>query len=265
MLLEDRNAVVYGGGGVIGAAVARAFAREGARVFLAGRRQAALDTVAGEIEAAGGRADTAVVDAMDTVSVEEHAAGVAAGAGTIDIAFNAVGVAHVQGTPLADLTVEDYAYPVTVYTQTNFITAKAVARYMVEQRSGVILTITTPAGLMPGPGFLGHSVACAGVEGLTRHLAGELGASGVRVVCIRAHAIPEAVPLGSHSRDVFGMVAGPAGITVDEMLAGAADGTLLKRLPTLAEVADTAVFLVSDRAGAMTGAVANLTAGMTLD
>ncbi len=265
MLLENKSAVIYGGGGAIGRAAARAFAREGARVFLAGRRQAPLEAVAVEIRAEGGRAETAVVDALDEAAVERHADAVAAEAGGLDVALNAVGVAHVQGVPLAELPLEDYAYPITVYTRTNFITAKAVARHMARRGTGVILTLSTPVSRMAGPGFMGHSVACAGVEAMTRHLAGELAPSGIRVVCLRAHAIPEAVVDGSHSRDVFLSVAERGGVTLDEMLAGAAAGTLLKRLPTLAQVASTAAFLASDLAGAMTGAVANLTCGFVLD
>ena len=65
LLLEDKNAVVYGAAGAVGSAVARAFAREGAHVFLAGRTAATLEALAAEIRAAGGKADFSVVDALD--------------------------------------------------------------------------------------------------------------------------------------------------------------------------------------------------------
>lgn len=278
-LLEQKNAVIYGGGGAVGGAVARSFARAGARVFLAGRTPAHLDKVAGAIVAEGGRVEIARVDALDELSVERHADEVVAKAGRIDIVLNAMGVIHVQGTPLAELGLEEYAYPVTVYTRTNFITAKAAAHYMVKQRSGVIFTLSTPVSQMPGPGFLGHSVACAGVEALTRHLAGELGSSGIRVICLRSHAIPEALALGSHSLDVFRHVAARADVralgqrtdetrragSVDALLANTAASTLLKRLPTLADLANTATFLASEKSRAMTGAIVNLTCGSVLD
>jgi 3-oxoacyl-[acyl-carrier protein] reductase len=265
MLLADKVAIVYGGGGVIGSAVAHAFARAGAQVQVAGRTRARVNGVARDIVADGGRAQAAQVDALDERSVQQHADEVAARAGRIDIAFNAVGVAHVQGVPLLDLTLDDYFHPVHAYTRTHFIAAKAVARHMTRQKSGVILTLATPGGRMSGPGFIGHGVACAGIEALTRLLAGELGDHGVRVVCIRSHAIPETVTKGSHAAQVFGEVAARGGTTVAAMLAGAANGTLLKRLPTLDELANTAVFLASAHAGAMTGAIANLSCGMTLD
>jgi 3-oxoacyl-[acyl-carrier protein] reductase len=265
MLLKDRNAIIHGGGGAIGGAVARALAREGARVFLAGRTKAKLDAVARDIAAAGGAAEAAVVDALDEKAVNDHADGVAKRAGSIDIALNAVGIFHVQGTPLAALSLVDFELPVSTYVRTNFITAKAAARHMAARKSGVILMLSTPVSRMPGPGYMGHAVACAGVEALGRHLAGELGADGIRVACIRSHAIPEAAASGSHSREVFRQIAEPAGMTVEEMLGGAAGGTLLKRLPTLEQMAGTAVFLASDPAGAITGAIVNLNGGMILD
>jgi 3-oxoacyl-[acyl-carrier protein] reductase len=261
MLLQDKNAVVYGGGGAIGGAVARAFAREGANVFLAGRTLAKLDPVARDIAAAGGSAETAEVDALDEDAVNDHADAVAATAGGIDIALNAVGIPHVQGTPFAELSFDDYAHPITAYTRTNFLTAKAVARRMVEQRSGVILTLSTVGSQLSGQGFLGYGVTCGATETFSRILAGELGPSNIRVVCLRPHAIPETVAT-SHVRDLFGGFADRAGTTVDAFLDEMAGANhVMSRLPTLAEVAEFAVFAASDRAGAMTGSIANLSAG----
>jgi 3-oxoacyl-[acyl-carrier protein] reductase len=265
MLLEGRNAIVYGGGGAIGGAVARAFAREGAAVFLAGRTLARLEEVAADIAASGGTVGMAKLDALDESAVEEHADRIAAEAGGIDIALNAVGIVHDQGTPFAHLSLDAYAHPITGYTRTNFLTAKAVARHMVERGSGVILTISTAGSRMSGAGFLGYGVTCAAVEAFSRILAGELGPSGIRVVCLRPDAIPEALGR-SHSRAVFGPVADRAGTTIEAMLAERArTGTLLGRFPTLDEVADYAAFAASDRASAMTGAIANLTCGSLVD
>ncbi|MES2938941.1 MAG: SDR family oxidoreductase [Pseudomonadota bacterium] len=265
MELEGKVAVVYGGGGVIGGAVARAWAREGAQVFLAGRSAAKLKAAARDIEQAGGKTHAAVLDALDLAAVQRHAEEVGAVAGRVDMAFQAIGIAHVQGRPLDALSLEDFQLPVRGYIDSFFIMAKALAPLMARQRSGALLGITTPASRMAGPGYLGHSVACAGVEALVRHLAGELGASGVRVACIRSHAVPQAVDMGSHSAEVFGQVAGAAGMSVQDMLAGAAAGTLLKRLPTLADIVNAALFLASDRAAATTGAILNVNAGLILD
>lgn len=263
-MLKGKTAVIYGGG-AIGGAVARAFARDGAFVFLAGRNAAKLAAVDADIRSTGGKAEAAVVDALDEAAVTVHADGVAAKTGGIDIALNAVGVHHVQGTPLAELALEDYFHPVAVYTRTNFITAKATARHMAPRGGGTLFLLSTPVARMPGPGFMGHNSACAAIEGMTRHLAGELGGSGIRVLCLKSHAIPEAAKAGSHSADVFGQVAARMGVSVDDMLAGAAQSTLLQRLPTLEQIGETAAFLASDRAGAITGAIVNLTCGAQVD
>src|SRR5438445_419942 len=99
MLLEGKNAIIYGGSGSIGGAVARAFAHEGARVFLAGRTLTTLEKVADEIRAAGGAAETAAVDALDADAVDTHADAVAAQAGSIDVSFNVISDDDLQGTP----------------------------------------------------------------------------------------------------------------------------------------------------------------------
>ncbi len=265
MLLESKSAVIYGAGGAIGGAVARAFANEGARVFLAGRTRHKLDIVARDICGQGGLASVAEVNALDEDAVERHADLIAQQAGGIDISFNAVGVAHVQGIPITELSLEEFRFPLITYATTQFLTARAATRHMGRQRSGVILMMSATASRLPASGVAGFGVACAAVEGLARHLAGELGPQGIRVVCLRADAIPEAVTNGSHSREVFRLHAQNAGMWPEDLLAQMERGTLLGRLPTLAEVANVAVFMASDRAGAMTGNVANLTCGSLVD
>ncbi|MFI1445065.1 SDR family NAD(P)-dependent oxidoreductase [Streptomyces fructofermentans] len=266
-LLSDKSAVVYGGGGAIGGAVARVFAREGARVFIAGRTQAKLDVVARDIAEAGGTVETAQVDVLDQRAVEKHADAVAAQAGGIDIALNAVSVMHDQGTPLADLSVDEFMRPVDGFLRTLFITSKAVARHMGHGRPGVVLTLSEPGSKLAVGGILGHSVSAAGKEAFTRVLAAELAPAGVRVIGIRPHAVVDAPAAGSYTGDLFKPLAAAAGQSVQEMLdgGGMAQGTLLKRLPTLSEIAETAAFLASDRAGAMTGAIVNLSAGALVD
>lgn len=258
-LLQDKVAVVFGAGAV-GGAVARVFATEGARVFVASRSKTRLDDVAREVPAAV----TAQVDAFDREAVFAHADDVAAAAGRIDVAINTVGVPHDQGTPFGRLTLEQFVLPIEAHTKANFNTAQAVSRHMVQQGSGVILTMSAPGARLAGPGFLGHGVANAAVEAFSRILAGELGASGIRVVCIRPHAIRDAVST-SHTGAVFAKVADEQGTSVDGVLEGFAGGTLLGRLPTLTDVANYAAFAASDRASAVTGTVGNLTAGLIVD
>lgn len=265
MLLKSKIATVYGGGGAIGGAVARTFAREGARVFIAGRTLSKLEKVAADIERDGGIVDIAQVDALDPLSVSRHVQRVIATAGRIDVALNAIGIVHVQGPPLAELSLEDFLFPVTAYMKANFILAKVTALPMIRQGSGVILTISTPGSRLTGVGFLGYGVTCGATETFSRILAGELGPSGVRVVCLRPDAIPETLPT-SHAQSVFEGFARRAGVPVETMLADRARQiALLGRPPRLAEVAEFAAFVASDRAGAMTGAIANLTCGSVVD
>jgi NAD(P)-dependent dehydrogenase (short-subunit alcohol dehydrogenase family) len=262
MLLENKTAVIYAAGGAIGGAVARAFAHEGARLFLTGRNVAKVDAVAKKIAATGGVAETAQVDALDENAVEEHLKTVVAKAGGVDISFNAIGPGPAPDrVALTDLAVDDFARPITFYTSSNFITATAAARRMTGQGSGVIVTLTAVPGRMPANRIGGAAPAWAAVEAFSRSLALEVGPAGIRVVCLRSHAIPE-TPL-IHANNA---TAGPAaGVTPAEFQARLEQSTLLKRLPTLAEVADTAAFIASDRAGAMTATVVNLSSGSIID
>lgn len=143
MLLAHKNAVIYGAGGALGGGVARAFAREGARVFLAGRTRDPLDAVAKDIAACGGQAEVAVVDALDEGAVDEHARAVVARAGSIDVSINLIWRGDIQGIPLADMTIADFVRPLTTGITTNFITARAAARQMIGQGSGVILALNS--------------------------------------------------------------------------------------------------------------------------
>jgi NAD(P)-dependent dehydrogenase (short-subunit alcohol dehydrogenase family) len=249
MMLENKNAVIYGAGGAIGGAVARTFAREGARVFLTGRDVAKLDALAEELAA-----DTAQVDVLDERSVEEHLDAV----GTVDISFNATGPGPApERKPFTELAPDAFARPIAFYTASNFITATAAARHMRDRGSGVIVMLTAVPGRMPAALLGGQAPAWGAVEAFSRSLALELGPSGIRVVCLRAHAIPETPLIQAN----FATAGPAAGVTPAEFQARAEHATLLKRLPTLAEVAETAAFVASDRAGALTATVVNLSAG----
>jgi 3-oxoacyl-[acyl-carrier protein] reductase len=263
MLLEHKTAIVYGGAGSVGGAVARAFAREGARVFLVGRTLATLQELAGEIRAAGGVAQTAQVDALDEQAVDAHADAVAEQAGGIDIAFNAIFNDDVQGTPLARLPLEQFTRPIGKAMRNQFLTARAVARHMTRRGSGVILTITG-GDREAVPSLGGTLVTWAAIEALCRQWACELGPQGVRVVWLRTAGLPETIPDTGDAVADLGTGFG-AGMTRAEIIAGMQQATMLDRLPTLAELGNVAAFLASDRASAMTATLANITCGAFLD
>ena len=258
MLLENKNAVIYGAGGAIGGAVARAFAREGARVFLAGRTLAKVEAVAGEISAAGGTVESAEVDALDERAVEKHIGKVVEQAGRIDVSFNAISIRDVQLTPLVEMSREDFMSPIMTGTTTHLLTARAAARHMVTQGSGVILTLSASAvrAYVPGVYVGGFGVACVAIEALTKQFAAELGPRGVRVNCLR----PEGIPESWEGVSTEGWSA-----PTEEVEAALKDRSLLGRVTTLADVGNAAVFLASDRAGATTGTVFNLTSGTVVD
>lgn len=259
-LLLDKNAVIYGAGGAIGGAVARAFAREGAKVFLAGRTLAKLGAVAREISASGGVAETAQVDALEAQAVREHADAVAEKAGRIDVLFTAMGMEDVQGTSLLDMSLEDFLHPIVVAARSQFLTARAAARHMVEKGSGVILTVIAgPPEAIPYLG--GFGPACEAIQGLWRGLAAELGPRGVRLICLRSAGSPDTPDV----QETFKVHARATGVALEKFLADAGSGALLRRLPTMAEVANVATLMASDRASAMTGTFVNVTCGSRSD
>ena len=259
MLLKNKNAIIYGAGGAIGGAVARAFAREGARVFLAGRTRAPLKKVADDILSAGGRAEVAEVDAFDEQAVEQHAAAVVAKAGRIDVTFNAIDIeGSIQGTPFIELSPEAISQPVGKRLATNFLTAQASARHMIEKRAGVILMITATPARMAFPLTGSFGIEGAAIEGLCRSLASELSPQGVRVICLRSAGSPESFPDAAPADTPFGQ-------SREAIAAELAELTLLKRTPTLLEVGNVAAFMASDYASPMTATVANISCGTIVD
>jgi NAD(P)-dependent dehydrogenase (short-subunit alcohol dehydrogenase family) len=257
MLLDNKNAVIYGAGGSIGGAVAREFAREGANVFLAGRTRESLETVAEDIKASSGSAEVAVLDALDERAVDEHAQDVISQAGTIDVSFNLITRGDVQGIPLIEMSADDLLRAVISGLRTNFLTARAAARRMVEQGSGVILALDSgSATASPMMGSTGP--ADAATDTFLRNLAAEIGPRGVRVVGIWTAGLPE-----TFSREKLAAVdskfreeAAFQGLieNLDEM-------RMTRRSPLLAEVAATAAFLASEKAAAITGTFVNVTSG----
>jgi 3-oxoacyl-[acyl-carrier protein] reductase len=254
VLLEAKNAVVYGAGGSIGGAISRAFAREGARVFLAGRTRATLEQVAEEIRRDGGTAQTAQVDALDEEAVDRHADAVAADAGGIDISFNAITHPYTHGTPLAEMAVDDFMAPVQTAARTTFLTARAAARHMIRQRSGVILAFGGPgdrSGPMRDYYLGGTQVAFDAIETMRRQLSAELGPHGIRFVSLASGGVPESLP-----KDMEGRQA------ITDMIEAQ---TLLGRAATLEDVGNAAVFAASDWARSVTAAIVNVSAGALID
>jgi 3-oxoacyl-[acyl-carrier protein] reductase len=251
MLLENKNAVIYGAGGSIGGAVARTFAREGAKVFLAGRTLESPEEVAEEIRSAGGVAETAQVDALDETAVDQHADAVAASAGGIDISFNLISYADVQGTPLAEMPLEDFERPIVTAVRTQFLTSRAAARHMIGQGSGVILFFGGEGDPLPDYYIGGFQVALSAIEFMRRQLASELGGHGIRAVSLRTGGVPETIPESFDGRE--------------DITEGIVGSTMLKRAATLEDVGNVAAFAASDHARTMTATALNITCGAIVD
>ena len=235
-LLENKHAVVYGAGGTVGQAVARAFARDGSRVSLAGRTRATLDGLAREIHDEGGEvAGIAQVDALDEEAVQRHADRLVEEVGAIDICFNAVGDETTFGR-LMEMPFADFVRPITRLITAQFLIASAVARYMIDRNSGVILTMTGSG--VPTAGMGGAMTAWAAVDALCGQLARELGQHGIRVLWLRSN-----------------------GVTMDGDDPTERARTMLNRLASPDDVGKVASFLASDQAATMTATPANITSG----
>jgi NAD(P)-dependent dehydrogenase (short-subunit alcohol dehydrogenase family) len=258
MMLKDKVAVVYGAGGAVGGAVARAFASEGADLYLAGRNLARVEAVANEIVGAGGSAEAAAVDALDEVALDQHLQNVVDKAGRIDISFNAIGVPNPKArVPLVELDLEQFSLPITTYTRSYFLTARLAARRMLANRSGVIMTITSTPSRTGVPLIGGGGPAMAAVEALTRGLSAELAPYGIRVVGLRPQGMPETPRI----RESFESYAKASGMTWEQFQESLASRTHPRRLSTLEEMANVASFLATDQASGLTGTIVNLTMG----
>ena len=258
MLLESKNAVIYGAGGKVGGAVARTFAREGARVFLACRTLESLEEVAEDIRSAGGVAETAQVDALDERAVDEHADAAAERAAGIDISFDIISYEDVQGTPLAEMPLQDFERPVMTAVRSQFLTSRAAARHMIRQGSGVILTFGGAGGRDPirdytSGGFQvylgGFQVALGAIDVLRRQLAVELGPHGIRVVTLQSGGVPETTREDWREAITQSFI----------------DTSMLKRVETLEDVGNVAAFAASDLARTMTATAFNITCGRVAD
>jgi NAD(P)-dependent dehydrogenase (short-subunit alcohol dehydrogenase family) len=259
MMLLDKTAIIYGAGGAIGSSVAETFAREGAKLFLNGRSKGNVDRAARKINAAGGFAEAAEVDALDEKAVEQHLNMVIGKTGRIDISFNAVGIPNTKilGVPLVEMDVEQFSLPIATYTRSYFLTARMAARHMIPNKSGVIMRVTALHSRTGIPLVGGYGLAMAAMEALTRELSAELAPQGIRVVGLRPQAMPETRTI----KEAFEPRARASGMTWEQWQEFLASRTHTRRLMTLAEMANVAAFMASDKASGMTGTTVNLTMG----
>lgn len=263
-ILQEKAAIVFGAGGSIGAAVAKEFAAEGALVFLAGRTRTSLEAVAKQITASGGQARTAVVDAFDDVGVNQYVAGIVKQVGRIDVVLDAAGPLakeYGNGKNALDLSIDEFVVPLVTMVRSRFITARAAARHMIKQRSGVIIFVTGSPARAHAPGVTAIGAAFGAMESLAENLAFEVSPFGVRVVCVRTLANTDSRSI----QDTMDFLAGQLNITKEQAIAHIAQSSLLKKPATVQDTANAAVLIASDRGRMLTGTVVNATAGAALD
>ena len=263
-ILKGKHAVVFGAGGSIGSAVAKEFAAEGAEVFLSGRTKSSVEAVANEIEAKGGKAHAATIDTTDDATVNQYIDGMVKQTGKIDIIIDAAGPLakeYGNGKLAVDLPIDQFMVPIETMVKSRFITARAAARHMVKQRSGLIIFVTGSPARPHVPGVTGIGAAFGAIENLTANLAFELSPSGVRVVCVRTLANVDSRSI----QDTVEFVSGQLKISKDQAIAQFVSQTFLKVPATVQDTANAAVLIASDRGRMLTGTVVNATAGAALD
>jgi len=259
--LVNKVAVIYGSGGV-GATVAKVFAAEGAKVYLVGRNQEKVNGIADSVKGPG-TIVPAILDALDENAVELHLKRVIKESGKIDVSFNAIGLPQTghQGTAFVELSVENFLKPISIYSQSHFITARAAANHMVRQGNGLILMNTPSPSRISVPFMGGMPSAWSSVEALSRTISAECGAKGVRSVCILTSAMPD-TPLID---EVYTLHANAHGIDYNQFHAVMESKTHTKRLTSILDLAKAAVYLASDDGVAITGTILNLTSGIVVN
>ncbi|MDX2161849.1 MAG: SDR family oxidoreductase [bacterium] len=254
MLLASKQAFVFAATGAIAGETARTFAREGAEVWLSGRNAAALDALADEITAAGGKAHVDVVDATDASQVAAYLERAVKQAGRVDVVFNGIGgrPSDLRYPQLAETqSLEDFLFPMQHIVGSQFLTARSAAHYMTQQGSGAIVTLSATLSGMTAPNMAGISAACGAIEAMTRSLAGEYGGYNIRVNCVRGSGMPETRTIQETVAGQIAVSGKPPSMTLPP----------LGRPITVGETAATAAFLASDYASGMTGQVVTVCAG----
>ena len=254
-MLQNKNAVIYGAAGSLGGAVAKALAGAGAQVFLTGRNTESIQKIAQEILQLGGKASVAKVDAMDEKAIAEHLETLVQQTGAVDISFNAVGIPIVMNKPRLEITADDYLGPITYMMRSQFLTMTAAARQMVNQKSGVIPTLTATPGGIGYPFTGGFAPACCAIENFSKNLAMELGIYGVRVVNMRSGGSPDS--------KIFKEALENNPEPMNEILRQMEADTMLKRLPLMKDIGNLSVFLSSNMAVSITGVTVDISCGTT--
>ena len=261
-VLEGKRTIVLGASGSIGSAVAIELSAAGAEVVLAGRNRTKLDDLAARIRATRGRAHVEEVDALDDAAVCALMAKY--GKDGLDVVFGAIGpLATDYGVNkyATELTIDEFMLPLTTVVRSQFIMARAAARVMKRQRSGLIIFLTGSPARGHAAGSTAIGTAFGAIESLMENLAIELGPTGVRTVCLRTTANTDSRTIQSVMDDA----ATATGRTKEQLIAGIANMNVLKRPATVHDTAKAVVLLASDYGAMLSATTVNFTAGAAAD
>jgi 3-oxoacyl-[acyl-carrier protein] reductase len=241
--LSGKTALVTGATGGIGAAIARALSRQGARVCLSGTRRDALDALAGEL---GGEARVLPCDLGDTDAVEKLVPAAEETLGSLDILVNNAGIT--RDNLFMRLKDEDWDKVIAVDLTASFRLARAAVRGMMRRRSGRIIAITSVVGVTGNAGQGNYAAAKAGLIGMTKSLAQEVASRGVTVNCIAPGFIE--TPM--------------TGALSDKQREGALARVPAGRFGAGDDIAAAVVFLSSNEASYVTGQTLHVNGGMAM-
>jgi NAD(P)-dependent dehydrogenase (short-subunit alcohol dehydrogenase family) len=250
--LQDKVAIVTGASSGIGCATAKLFAREGARVVVTARRQAELDSLVSEIEAAGGSAVAMTGDIREETLAEALVHAAVERFGGLDIAFNNAGTIG-ETVPISDISLASLRETLETNLVSAFLGAKHQVPAMLARGGGSLLFTSTFVGYTAGmPGMAAYAGSKAGLIGLARVLAAELGAKGIRVNAV----LPGGTDTPMSITNAPG--AGP------EVLAFVEGLHALKRMAAPEEIAKAVLFLASDAASFVTGTAFLVDGGVSI-
>jgi 3-oxoacyl-[acyl-carrier protein] reductase len=248
--LEGKVALVTGSSRGIGAAVARCFAREGARVAAHGRDASALTAEVEAIRRDGGIAIAVTGDVTRVEDLERMRDEIERELGTVDILVANAGGNFTMPGPFEDIPVDGWRASLEGNLTATFLTIKTFLPAMKRRGAGNIITISSAAARRPHPRSpVAYAAAKAGIQMLTQHLAVQVGPSGIRANCIA----PETILTERNAQQI-----------PDEIKPKLVDMHPIKRLGTPEDVAQTALFLASDRSAWITGMIVDVTGGAVI-